>query len=247
VNTEKRAESQGINQEVTQRIEQEKRLQELEKMIHQRKNTAVVPPAAAAPAGPALEPELSPADYKYVRVESLDELKERVRRVCTYIDQKEEDVHNKLAFPYRLALVLGATAFFLAMVVSLFSAQPVMRTAKLSIGSFFIFAFLGWLVGLVTNYFSARNAGDPVPDADKGRHVDFRADLENELEEFKKGKVMVDKNGWPPQPPAPPPPPAEPTTDEKEATIRQVIEQVAKDAPDKVAAVIKGVLSKGEK
>lgn len=227
--------SLGIDAEVKQRVAQEKRLQNVEKIIQQKAGQA--PPAA-----PLLDE--GDEEYKFVKVQSLDELKERVRRVCATLERQEQDLYNKRKFPYRLGMVLGTTAFFLALVLSFFSELPVKVVFKRSISSFFLFAFLGWLVGLVINYFSPP-LGKHVtaePEEGKGAHVDYTSDAEQELEAFKAGKELATEPVIR-RAPAPGEAPPEPVPEE---VVKASIEKLAKDNPEKVAQAIKGILSKGD-
>ena len=170
----------GIDKEVKQRVAQEQRLKNVEKIIKEKSEED------KGKANLLDEGE----EYKFVKVDSLDELKERVHRVVTSLDKQEQDIYNKKKFPYRLGMVLGTTAFFLAMVITFFSELPIKVVFKRSISSFFLFAFLGWLVGLVINYFSpplATNSTDGE-ERGKGGNVDYTSDAEEELAAFTKGK-----------------------------------------------------------
>lgn len=183
-----------LDMEVAERI----RLERENKAVEQQSKEQSEVPDVAAKVAPAPEPvlikEVEPvqevpkdSEYKYVRVESLEELKDRVQRVCTFIDEKEGDVYNKRRFPYRLAAIMGSMVFFLALILSFFAEQPPQVVVKRSIGSFFLFGFLGWLIGLVVNYFSPplspqKNQEDDT--AGMGLQFDMTADAPGEIDDY---------------------------------------------------------------
>ena len=129
-------------------------------------------------------------------------------------------------------MVLGTTAFLLALVISFFSEQPIKIVVKRSISSFFLFAFLGWLVGLLINYFS------PPVDLSKDKQLSLEkeeeVDINKEFEDFIKNKELVKT-------------PVETQEEKPESErIKETIEKAVKEEPQKVAKVIKGVLSRDE-
>jgi len=171
-----------------------------------------------------------PDEYKFIKVKSLDDLKDKVNTIKSQIDEKEEDVYNKLSFPLRLGMLCGAAIFFLVLGISFYSEMSILLVAKRSIGSFFLFCFLGWMFGLIMNYFSGRLG---VVNLDEGKGKEIDVSIDDPIESFKNDNEKIEI--------------FEADADEaklSDAEVTEELKKIAKDEPDKMAQTIKSVMHK---